>query len=182
MNLRWEWLVSTYLPSSTAIEGREGKHDAFVREFASVVAVFQDRTDALIEMNRDIEQTLDELASGDYVPEAFSKLLARIQETVHLCFASLLLGAERMLNQMERRVQIDRLNLEGYANLDSWVADLDKRIEVILAERLRVVLQTWCAEISKEVEAADSTRERSPAVARRAKEDPVVRRVFSLRP
>jgi hypothetical protein len=28
--------------------------------------------------------------------------------------------------------KIDRLNLEGYANLDYWVAELDKRIESIL--------------------------------------------------
>jgi hypothetical protein len=33
-------------------------------------------------------------------------------------------------------LKIDRLNLEGYANLDYRVTELDKRIETILLQRL----------------------------------------------
>jgi hypothetical protein len=45
--------------------------------------------------------------------------------------------------------KIDRLNLEGYANLDYWVAELDKRIESILLQRLTHIIQVWCAEFDR---------------------------------
>ena len=46
-------------------------------------------------------------------------------------------------------MQIDRLNLEGYANLEHWVADLDKRIEGILLQRLGYIIQVWCSEFDR---------------------------------
>ena len=45
--------------------------------------------------------------------------------------------------------QIDRLNLEGYANLEHWVSELDKSIEAILLQRLKQVIQVWCQEFDK---------------------------------
>jgi hypothetical protein len=39
--------------------------------------------------------------------------------------------------------------LEGYANLEHWVADLDKRIEGILMQRLAHIIQVWCSEFDK---------------------------------
>ena len=42
--------------------------------------------------------------------------------------------------------QIDCVNLEGYANLEHWVAELEKRIEGILFKRLTLIIQMWCAE------------------------------------
>jgi len=41
------------------------------------------------------------------------------------------------------------LNLEGYANLDYWVAELDKRIEGILLQRLTHIIQVWCSEFDR---------------------------------
>ena len=46
-------------------------------------------------------------------------------------------------------LQIDRLNLEGYANLEHWVAELDKRIEGILLQRLTQIIQVWCTEFDR---------------------------------
>ena len=43
----------------------------------------------------------------------------------------------------------DRLNLEGYANLDYWVAELDKRIETILLQWLTHIIQVWCTEFDR---------------------------------
>jgi hypothetical protein len=54
--------------------------------------------------------------------------------------------------------QIDRLNLEGYANLDYWVAELDKRIETILLQRLTHIIQVWCAEFDR-VDDGDTRRD-----------------------
>lgn len=53
--------------------------------------------------------------------------------------------------------QIDRLNLEGYANLDAWVAELDKRVELVLVERLRKVIETWCELMAANAEPVDSS-------------------------
>jgi hypothetical protein len=57
--------------------------------------------------------------------------------------------------------QIDRLNLEGYANLEHWVAELDKRIEGILLQRLTQIIQVWCAEFSR-TDDGDTRRETLP--------------------
>ena len=54
--------------------------------------------------------------------------------------------------------KIDRLNLEGYANLDYWVAELDKRIETILLQRLTHIIQVWCTEFDR-VDDGDTRRD-----------------------
>ncbi|KIM81269.1 hypothetical protein PILCRDRAFT_8938 [Piloderma croceum F 1598] len=58
-----------------------------------------------------------DLATCPYANEAFSELVTKIQAA------------------------IDRLNLEGYANLEHQVAELDKDIEGVLLQRLEV----WCS-------------------------------------
>jgi hypothetical protein len=62
--------------------------------------------------------------------------------------------------------QIDRLNLEGYANLDHWVAELDKKIEGILLQRLRHVIQVWCAEFDRSAEDGELRRDPVPSKRR----------------
>lgn len=39
--------------------------------------------------------------------------------------------------------------MEGYANLEQWVAELDKRIEGILLARLSATIQLWCTEFDR---------------------------------
>jgi hypothetical protein len=55
-----------------------------------------------------------------------------------LCFHSLPLPCHAPNVCCHR--EIDRL-LKGYANLDYWVADVDKRIEGILLQRLTQIIQ-----------------------------------------
>lgn len=57
--------------------------------------------------------------------------------------------------------QIDRLNLEGYANLEHWVAELDKRIEGILLQRLTHIIQVWCTEFDR-TDDGDTRRDTLP--------------------
>ena len=45
--------------------------------------------------------------------------------------------------------QIDCVNVEGYANLEHWVAELGKRIEGILFQRLALIIQMWRAEFDR---------------------------------
>lgn len=63
-------------------------------------------------------------------------------------------------------VQIDRLNLEGYANLDHWVAELDKKIEGILLQRLKHVAQAWCTEFDRTSDDGEMRRDPIPSKRR----------------
>ncbi|GAA6000808.1 hypothetical protein JCM10207_004669 [Rhodosporidiobolus poonsookiae] len=136
MSYSWEHFVNTFDSRSlsyvagTGIDNSGSKHTHYVREFASIVSEFQDRTDHLIDLYGEISRTIDELTTCEYTAEAFSAHLASLQKT------------------------IDTLNLEGYANLDAWVADLDKKVEQALAQRLRNVIERWCGEFTKDVAAA----------------------------
>lgn len=65
--------------------------------------------------------------------------------------------------------------MEGYANLDHWVAELDERIESILLQRVTHVIQLFC----NEFERADDDGRREPVTIaskrrdKRAKNDKV---------
>ncbi|KAH6880862.1 cytoplasmic dynein heavy chain 1 [Coprinopsis sp. MPI-PUGE-AT-0042] len=127
MNIRWDYFInqydtSRYVPTS---DGRDNRHIQFVREFASVVSILQDKTNNVIDLYKDILRAVEDLATCSFTTEAFSELLNRVQAA------------------------IDRLNLEGYANLDHWVAELDKRIEAILLHRLTQIIQVWCSEFDR---------------------------------
>ncbi|KAJ3972627.1 dynein heavy chain, N-terminal region 1-domain-containing protein [Lentinula raphanica] len=127
VNIRWDHFVNQYDTGRfvSGTDGRDNRHIQFVREFASVVSVLQDKTNSVIDLYKDILRAVDDLATCSYTSEAFSDLLGRIQAA------------------------IDRLNLEGYANLDHWVAELDKRIETILLQRLSQIIQAWCTEFDR---------------------------------
>ncbi|PFH46895.1 hypothetical protein AMATHDRAFT_7278 [Amanita thiersii Skay4041] len=124
MNIRWDHFMNQH-DISRYVSGSDAKDDRnvqFVLEFASVVSFFQDKTNNAIGLYQGITRAVEDLATCPYTTEAFSELLARIQ------------------------LAIDRLNLEGYANLDHWVAELDKRIESVLVQRLMQCIQAWCHE------------------------------------
>nr|CDI53148.1 cytoplasmic dynein heavy chain 1 [Melanopsichium pennsylvanicum 4] len=129
MTLRWEHFANIYeshraaapyLPGSGGETVRENRQVAFVRQFASIVSLFQDKTAELIEIQRDMHTTIDELGKCPYRSEAFAERLQKIQNT------------------------IDKLNLEGYPNLEEWVSNLDRLIEGVLLRRLKSVSAAWC--------------------------------------
>ncbi|TXT09077.1 hypothetical protein VHUM_02551 [Vanrija humicola] len=127
MNMQWDHLVNAYeshryLPAG---DGRESRHFVYVREFASVVSVLQDKATSLIDTSNDISRVVEELGTCDYTVDAFAGLLSQIQKT------------------------IDQLNLEGYSNLDAWVASLNERIDAVLSRRLAEAIDTWCREFTK---------------------------------
>ncbi|WVQ81477.1 hypothetical protein IAT38_003601 [Cryptococcus sp. DSM 104549] len=134
IKMQWDHLVNAYeghrfLPGTVA-DGRESRHFLFVREFASVVSLLQDKTIALIEISTDISRIVEELGTCDFTTESFSGLLSQIQKT------------------------IDHLNLENYSNLDAWVATLNERIDKVLSERLVQAIEAWCDEFGKEEDGA----------------------------
>ncbi|KAH9964086.1 dynein heavy chain, N-terminal region 1-domain-containing protein [Lactifluus volemus] len=147
MNIGWEHFVSQYDAARfVSSDGRDTRHIQFVREFASVVSVLQDKTNNVIDLYKDILRAVEDLATCSYTTESFTELLGRIQAA------------------------IDRLNLEGYANLDHWVAELDKKIEGIFLQRLKHVVQVWCAEFDRSADDGELRRDPVPSKRRGEKQ------------
>ncbi|PIL30793.1 hypothetical protein GSI_06961 [Ganoderma sinense ZZ0214-1] len=150
MNIRWDYFVNQY-DTARYVSGdgaRDNRHIQFVREFASVVSILQDKANNVIDLYKDILRSVEELSTCPYTAEAFRDLLSKVQAA------------------------IDRLNLEGYANLDHWVAELDQRIEGILLQRVTHVIQQWCHEFER----TDDHERREPITLnkrrdKRAKDD-----------
>ncbi|KAG8716582.1 hypothetical protein FRC09_015536 [Ceratobasidium sp. 395] len=138
MALRWDYFVNAYdthrYHTAAGLDGRENRHIAYVREFASAVSILQDKTNSLIDVYKEITRVVDELATCPFTTEAFSELIGKVQAA------------------------IDQLNLEGYANLDNWVVELDGRIEGILLTRLTHIIQLWCTTFDR-MEDDDPRRE-----------------------
>jgi hypothetical protein len=84
MNIRWDNLVNQYDAARyvSSADGRDNRHIQFVREFASVVSVLQDKTNNVIDLCRAILLAVEDLATCPYTSEAFSELLAKIQAAV----------------------------------------------------------------------------------------------------
>ncbi|KIK51248.1 hypothetical protein GYMLUDRAFT_982366 [Collybiopsis luxurians FD-317 M1] len=133
INIKWDYFVNQYdtggrFGGGGAMDGKDNRHVQFVREFAGVVSVLQDKTNSCISLYSSILHSIADLSTCSYTTDAFSSHLKKIQ------------GA------------IDCLNLDGYSNLDWWVAELDKRIEKILLGRLENVIEVWCNEFQKTAE------------------------------
>jgi hypothetical protein len=92
MSIRWDHFVSQYdaaryVPSA---DGRDIRHIQFVREFASVVSILQDKTNNVIDLYKDILRAVEDLGTCSYTHEAFTELLGRIQADVRACIILLL--------------------------------------------------------------------------------------------
>ena len=84
--MQWDHLVNAYeghryLPGANT-EGRESRHFVFVREFASVVSLLQDKATALIEISDSVDRTVEELGQCPFTSDDFSALLNKIQKIV----------------------------------------------------------------------------------------------------
>ena len=86
MGIRWDYFVNQYDTARfvSSADGRDNRHIQFVREFASVVSVLQDKTNNVIDLYRDILRAVEDLATCAYTHEAFSELLSKIQAAVRV--------------------------------------------------------------------------------------------------
>jgi len=84
MSIRWDYFVNQYDTARfvSGADGRDNRHIQFVREFASVVSVLQDKTNNVIDLYRDILRAVEDLATCAYTHESFSELLSKIQAAV----------------------------------------------------------------------------------------------------
>ncbi|ETN45168.1 uncharacterized protein HMPREF1541_10045 [Cyphellophora europaea CBS 101466] len=131
--LRWESFVHIYdMPAqksigdagSAAVVRSDSKHVQYVRDLSAAVAVLQSKTWTLQEISNNITLALNEMKTCDYSLKAFETQVDAIQNGV------------------------DKLNLENYANLDSWVQKLNLELRLILQERLNAALDYWTKSFS----------------------------------
>ncbi|EGD96413.1 dynein heavy chain, partial [Trichophyton tonsurans CBS 112818] len=109
-------------PYPSVSSGRgESKHVQFVREFAISTSVLQSKTATLATMDDNIQKAILSLKTCPYDVTVFRNRIDQIQ------------------------IAIDKLNLENYANLGYWVANLNTKIETILQDRLRGAIRRWIA-------------------------------------
>lgn len=114
MGLRWEYFI-----------GDAGHAGTYIRELASLVGLFQEKTEALIEMFGKIKASIDEMRRCVYAQTEFNRYLTEIQQI------------------------LDRLNIDSYSNLDRWVDWLNGQIEEVLLQRMSAAVQQWSDSFQK---------------------------------
>ncbi|KAL9594298.1 MAG: hypothetical protein Q9219_007108 [cf. Caloplaca sp. 3 TL-2023] len=132
VSLRWEAFVHSYdLPSKQstfsttaglpriASGPNESKHVQYIREFESVTALLQSKTFSLEQACDTVTKLMQELRTCSYTADAFRSRLESIQTVV------------------------DQLNLEGYANLQPFVGNLNLTIERHLLKRFQTAAYAW---------------------------------------
>ncbi|UPX18708.1 dynein heavy chain [Ascochyta rabiei] len=125
--LKWESFVHAYdlhvrqsgFPAGAGSVRSESKHVQFVRDFQAATSLLQTKVATLVGINAVVDKALKELEVCPYNKEAFQQNLEIIQKSV------------------------DQLNLENYANLATWVSDMNVRIESILLVRLNRAMSHW---------------------------------------
>lgn len=160
--LKWESFVHAYdlhirqpafsngAPGSVRTES---KHVQFVREFAASTSLLQTKVATLVTINVTVQKALKDLETCSYNADAFRQHLEIVQRSV------------------------DQLNLENYANLGSWVAAMNSRIEAILLVRLNRAIAQWI-EVFANVDQEEERRPVSqPAPAENAEEKPTLSRL-----
>lgn len=151
VTLKWESFVHSYDvqvkhishhssgPTTRVASGRsESKHVQFVRDFAAIASILQSKTSTLEGAYTKTEHALTDLRSCPYTTSDFTVRLEVIQTAV------------------------DQLNLENYSNLPFWVSETNKKIEIILLERLRKAMHFWVEAFvkSKQDDANDDSTHR----------------------
>jgi dynein heavy chain 1, cytosolic len=109
--LRWEYF--------TGISVTENRQAAFVRDLATAVTTFQEKTFSALQYCQAIDVSVGQLSTINYDQKLFAGCLDSIQANV------------------------DKLNFESLANLEQWNLGLDARIERALLERLTVAIQVF---------------------------------------
>ena len=133
MPLKWESFVHSYehhvqhsahlangTTEKTQSTGRtENAHHQFVRDLAQAIANLQTKTATLASILESIQKALSSMRICGYSHAEFKIQLGKIQASV------------------------DTLNIENFANLETWVTALNLEIESIFQDRMRSALQQW---------------------------------------
>src|SRR6185312_2855773 len=93
----------------------------------------------------------DPLKTCEYVHSTLKKFrehLDKIQKKVRLYHCYKVFSSSDCLTNVSSicLIKVDRLNLEGYSNLNQWVSRLDKQVEQVLLTRLQQAVKAWTEE------------------------------------
>ncbi|KAI9173154.1 dynein heavy chain [Blastocladiella emersonii ATCC 22665] len=113
IHYRWEVF------STLDVRSDGSKHVGFVRELANTVSLFQDKVVNVMDVMAHINAKVRELEKCAYAFPTFEAILGDIQ------------------------AHVDKLNLDGYSNLNVFVDHLDKQLELVLVKRLTTAMNQW---------------------------------------
>ncbi|KAI9220479.1 dynein heavy chain 1, cytosolic [Blastocladiella britannica] len=113
IHYRWEVFATIDVRADAS------KHVGYVRELANTVAIFQDKVANVLEVMGEVQLKVRELETCAYSQAAFEAVLGQVQTLV------------------------DKLNLDGYSNLQVYVEHLDAQLDQVLGKRLSMAITQW---------------------------------------
>lgn len=125
VKLQWNTFIHTY---EFNIKGKststESTHVQYVRNLAAAVTTLQNKTATIRSLDQTIQLAISEIKTCSYSADHFRSQMDVIQRAV------------------------DKMNLEEYANLSTWVAQLNLQLRQIFEERLQHALKHWTSAFS----------------------------------
>lgn len=97
----------------------DSSHARYIRDLSLAVLVLQEKVNTVKNVETDIADALKEMRTCQYRADLLQAQCKTVQNAV------------------------DKLNLENFANLDSWVWGVNQQIESILRDRLNAALRHW---------------------------------------
>ena len=94
--------------------------EMYVKELSEQIYSLSERVSDLLTKIKTIYNYISELSTCKYEYKAFNDILLNVQKIV------------------------DELNLEEYTNLDVWTLTLEKDISLLLKQRLKYAIVSWC--------------------------------------
>lgn len=125
LKFSWESFIHIYDIKFDRGLSSENRHVKFIHDFEKSVKVLETKTQELTTIYSSISNSLAQLKLCNFSFESFSNVLAPIQE------------------------EVDKLNLEGYVNVDQFVDNLNSEIKDILIQRCHEVVSIWITAFDK---------------------------------
>ena len=120
IKLRWDSFIHSYeLHIKGKATSNDSAHVQYVRDLASAVTTLQNKTATIRNLDQTIQQAISEMETCSYVAKNFQAQVDIIQNAV------------------------DKMNLENYSNLLSWVSHLNVQLHQIFEDRLQAALKHW---------------------------------------
>lgn len=134
LSFQWDSFIHFYdvQPTSDKTEmSIESKYVKFVHKLEESVKVLELKSQKVNEIYTTISESVSNLSTCRYDSDSFQSHLIQIQE------------------------QVDRLNLEGYVNVDEFVNTINTEIQQILVERTKTIINKWILTFEKPELGAD---------------------------
>lgn len=113
VQLRWDYFIF----EARGISSADNRQVAYVRELASAVTVFHEKTTIASQYCLEVERLISEMGTVPYEHQHFLKCLKEVQKCV------------------------DLLNYEFLSNMEEWAKNLEINIEAVLLKRLCTALK-----------------------------------------